>query len=151
MWPTFPHLHTTGTAGCIAMKVAIMQPYFFPYAGYFRLFAAADIFVVLDCVQFPRRGWVHRNKLYDRTGVPQWLTLPLVKGDRDTLRICDIQFHANAHEIMIEQFRNFPILDKAEIRSPYLYRELCNFDRMPVDYLCATLSTSLKMLGIRQF
>ena len=34
------------------MKVAIMQPYFMPYAGYFRLFAAADLFVALDCVQF---------------------------------------------------------------------------------------------------
>ena len=40
--------------------VAVMQPYFMPYAGYFRLFAAADVFVLFDCVQFPRRGWVHR-------------------------------------------------------------------------------------------
>jgi hypothetical protein len=36
--------------------VAVMQPYFMPYAGYFRLFAAADVFVLFDCVQFPRRG-----------------------------------------------------------------------------------------------
>jgi hypothetical protein len=40
-----------------------MQPYFVPYAGYFRLFAASDLFVIYDCVQFPRRGWVHRNRL----------------------------------------------------------------------------------------
>ena len=45
--------------------MAIMQPYFIPYAGYFRLFAASDLFVIYDCVQFPRRGWVHRNKLIE--------------------------------------------------------------------------------------
>ena len=45
--------------------VAIMQPYFIPYAGYFRLFTGADLFVVCDDVQFPRRGWLHRNKLID--------------------------------------------------------------------------------------
>ena len=59
--------------------VAIMQPYFFPYAGYFRLFAASDLFVIYDCVQFPRRGWVHRNLLPDASGSERWLTLPLEK------------------------------------------------------------------------
>ena len=58
---------------------AVMQPYFFPYAGYFRLFAASDLFVIYDCVQFPRRGWVHRNLLPDASGSERWLTLPLEK------------------------------------------------------------------------
>ena len=57
--------------------VAIMQPYFAPYAGYFRLLATTDLFVVYDCVQFPRRGWVHRNQLPDAAGKLDWLTLPL--------------------------------------------------------------------------
>ena len=35
--------------------IAVMQPYFVPYAGYFRLFAVADVVVMFDCVQFPRR------------------------------------------------------------------------------------------------
>jgi hypothetical protein len=48
--------------------VSIMQPYFLPFAEYFRLFAASDVFVLLDDVQFPRRGWVHRNRLHDRGG-----------------------------------------------------------------------------------
>jgi WbqC-like protein family len=50
------------------LTVAIMQPYFLPYAGYSRLFAATDLFVVYDCVQFPRRGWVHRNRLVNTAG-----------------------------------------------------------------------------------
>jgi WbqC-like protein family len=127
-----------------------MQPYFFPYAGYFRLFAAVDMFVVLDCVQFPRRGWVHRNKLKDREGNSQWLTLPLVKGDRETLRICDLQFQPNARDVMLEQFRRFPILDKAETTCPQLFAALCKLEQTPVDYLCTTLSAVLALLGIER-
>ena len=45
------------------MIVAIMQPYFFPYIGYFQLMKAADIFVFLDDVQYIQRGWVNRNRI----------------------------------------------------------------------------------------
>ena len=127
-----------------------MQPYFFPYAGYFRLFAAADLFVALDCVQFPRRGWVHRNKLIDRQGNLQWLTLPLQKGDRDSLRICDLKFQSDAHALVQEQFRRFPALDNAATAAPDLYGVLCNFDQSPVDYLCNTMATTLAMIGINK-
>src|SRR3979411_2469618 len=75
--------------------VAIMQPYFIPYAGYFRLFAASDLFVIYDCVQFARRGWVHRNRLVDRGGTERWLTLPLQKAPRDVL-IRDLRFAPDA-------------------------------------------------------
>jgi hypothetical protein len=68
-----------------AMKrVAVMQPYFLPYAGYFRLFAAVDEFVVYDCVQFPRRGRVHRTEVPGPSGTPAWLTLPLAPQPRET-------------------------------------------------------------------
>ena len=65
-------------------RVAVMQPYFLPYAGYFRLFAAVDEFVVFDCVQFPRRGRVHRTEVPGRGGGSAWLTLPLAAQPRDT-------------------------------------------------------------------
>ena len=42
-----------------------MQPYLFPYAGYFRLLSQVDEFVIYDCVQFPRRGRVHRTEVPD--------------------------------------------------------------------------------------
>lgn len=44
-------------------SVAIMQPYFYPYLNYYNLFKFSDLVLILDDVQFPRRGWVHRNKL----------------------------------------------------------------------------------------
>ncbi len=76
------------------MKVAIMQPYFFPYLGYFRLAAMADLFIILDCVQFPRRGYVHRCRT-NRDNKEYWLTLPIKKEQRSTL-IKDLQFIENA-------------------------------------------------------
>src|SRR6478736_5469653 len=90
--------------------VAIMQPYFIPYAGYFRLFAATDLFVIYDCVQFPRRGWVHRNQLPGADGVSRWLTLPLEHAERDTL-IKDLKFRPDARGILEGDAHRFPALD----------------------------------------
>jgi len=92
--------------GRASFTIAVMQPYFIPYAGYFRLFQASDLFVIYDCVQFPRRGWVHRNRLIDARGMNRWLTLPLAKAPRDVL-IRDLRFSPNAHEILDERLRPF--------------------------------------------
>ena len=45
------------------MKVAIMQPYFFPYLGYYQLIKAVDKFVIYDDVNFIKGGWINRNKI----------------------------------------------------------------------------------------
>lgn len=45
------------------MRIAIMQPYFFPYLGYFQLIRTVDKFVYLDDVAFIKKGWIHRNRL----------------------------------------------------------------------------------------
>lgn len=75
----------------MAHTIAIMQPYFMPYLGYFRLLRDTDLFVIYDCVQFPRRGYVHRNQVPDPLGNPVWVTLPLVKCDQRT-PIADLQW-----------------------------------------------------------
>lgn len=45
------------------MRIAIMQPYFFPYLGYFQLLKAVDLFLALDDVFFIKKGWIHRNRM----------------------------------------------------------------------------------------
>ncbi|TQR33826.1 hypothetical protein DMB92_02790 [Campylobacter sp. MIT 99-7217] len=45
------------------MKIAIMQPTFLPWIGYFKMIESVDCFVFLDCVQFERRSWQSRNKI----------------------------------------------------------------------------------------
>lgn len=44
------------------MKLALMQPYFFPYIGYFQLIHAADIFIAYDTVNYIKNGWIKRNQ-----------------------------------------------------------------------------------------
>lgn len=45
------------------MKVAIMQPYFMPYIGYFQMLKAVDKFVFYDDVNFIKKGWINRNRI----------------------------------------------------------------------------------------
>ena len=45
------------------MKIGIMQPYFFPYIGYFQLIRAVDKFVFYDDVNFIKNGWINRNRI----------------------------------------------------------------------------------------
>jgi len=66
------------------MKIAIMQPYFFPYMGYFELMASVDLFVFLEDVQFTRKGWVNRNRIIDQHHDFQYLTIPIRRCSRST-------------------------------------------------------------------
>ena len=61
------------------MKLAIMQPYFLPYIGYFQLIAAVDSFVVYDNIKYTKKGWISRNRLLqnDRDAL---FSLPLKAG-----------------------------------------------------------------------
>ena len=45
------------------MKLAIMQPYLFPYIGYFQLISAVDTFIVYDDVSYIKGGWINRNRI----------------------------------------------------------------------------------------
>ena len=66
-------------------KIAIMQPTYLPWSGYFGLMHYVDIFVLLDSVQFERRSWQQRNKIQTDTG-ERFLTIPVIKkGRRDQL------------------------------------------------------------------
>ncbi len=58
------------------MKIAIHQPHYLPWLGYFAKWAAADRFVFLDTVQYEKNGWQNRNRIKTSAG-PTWLTVPV--------------------------------------------------------------------------
>lgn len=64
------------------MKVAIMQPYFFPYIGYWQLINAVDQFVVLNDVNYINRGWINRNRVLCQ-GKPLYIHIPLSKASQN--------------------------------------------------------------------
>lgn len=45
------------------MRIAIMQPYFLPYIGYWQLMNAVDRFIVYDNVEYTKKGWINRNRM----------------------------------------------------------------------------------------
>ncbi len=75
------------------MKLAIMQPYFFPYIGYFQLINAVDQFVVYDDIQYTKKGWINRNRILiqDRDDF-------FSKKDSDYLDICQRTISENYHK-----------------------------------------------------
>ena len=61
-------------------SVAIMQPYFFPYVGYFQLINEADTFVLYDHVTYRKNTWMNRNRIKDKgTCDPVFITVPIQK------------------------------------------------------------------------
>jgi len=131
----------------VSHTVAIMQPYFIPYAGYFRLISGSDLFVIYDCVQFPRRGWVHRNELADRSGALRWLTLPLKSAPREVL-IKDLEFSADAEAEMGERLRPFPIEDRRTAELGPMIDRLRRLEGRPVDYIVDLLEQTCAYLGL---
>lgn len=60
----------------LSRTIGVMQPYFFPYIGYFQLIRAVDSFVFYDDVNYIRQGWINRNS-YLSQGKPQLFTIPI--------------------------------------------------------------------------
>jgi hypothetical protein len=58
------------------MRVAIHQPHYLPWLGYLAKLAAADLFIVLDVVQYSKHGWQNRNRIKTTDGA-RWLTVPV--------------------------------------------------------------------------
>jgi hypothetical protein len=59
------------------MKIAISQPTYLPWLGYFDLIDQVDAFVILDSVQFEKQSWQQRNRIKTPIGL-QWLTVPVI-------------------------------------------------------------------------
>jgi len=76
------------------MRLAMMQPYFFPYIGYFQLMQAADVFVMADGLQYMNRGWIARNRIIGPKGA-RYITVP-VAARPVTARIEEVRLAAPA-------------------------------------------------------
>lgn len=124
-------------------RVAVMQPYFFPYAGYFRLLDQVDEFVIYDCVQFPRRGRVHRTEVPGPGGAEEWLTLPLARQPRD-IRIMDLEFAAGARAELDARLARLPWLRAAP--GPASARVLELLDG-PLEDVVDYLERGLRLVG----
>jgi hypothetical protein len=89
------------------VKVAIHQPHYLPWLGYFAKWTAADLFVFLDTVQYEKNGWQNRNRIKTREG-PRWLTVP-VRAKLGTL----------IRDVPVDPSQNWPARHLAAIENAY--------------------------------
>lgn len=131
------------------MKLAIMQPYFMPYIGYFSLIKHTDEFILFDPVQFIRHGWIERNRILKPDGGWQYIQVPLIKDKgRDTL-IKDVKINNNENwkQKIIAQLQHY------KKKAPYYknvigllndifvsqYEDITHLNRASLGFICSYL------------
>lgn len=128
------------------MRLAIMQPYFLPYIGYWQLLGAVDAFVVYDNIQYTKKGWINRNRFL-QNGHDELFTIPLRK-DSEYLDV--IQRHVAAdfkRDKLLNQFEGsyrkaphfrevFPLIGEI-IHAPHdnLFEYIANSIRLIAGHL----------------
>jgi len=87
------------------MKIAIMQPYFAPYLGYFQLIKEVDTFIFYDDVNFIKRGWIHRNYI-NINGQLKMFTIPLIKpSQHKKINEVEVNWNCRDMEKLIKTFQ----------------------------------------------
>ena len=132
------------------MKLAIMQPYFLPYLGYFSLIKHTDEFILFDTVQFIRHGWIERNRILKPSDGWQYIMVPLKKHSRETL-IKDIEINNDQQwkEKILAQLQHYkkqaPYFSNViDILNEIFSKEYATI----VDLNLASLKTVCNYLGI---
>ncbi len=106
-----------------------MQPYFFPYIGYFQLINSVDIFVIYDKIQYTKKGWINRNRIL-LNKKESMITLP-IKKDSDFLNVNERFLSDNW---LIESIKILNLVREAYRKAPYfdmvypIINECINYD-----------------------
>jgi hypothetical protein len=90
------------------MKLGIMQPYLFPYLGYFDLINRTDKWVVFDIVNYKPKSWMNRNRVLHPTNGWQYISVPVEKKSRGTKMFDTTIVDVNAAgDLIIKQLEHY--------------------------------------------
>lgn len=132
------------------MIVTIHQPDFLPWLGFFDRWQSSDLYIILDDVQFLRRGWHHRDKIKTKDGV-KWLTVPVFKKGQYYQLIREVRIDhttnwRDKHLKTIEaNYKHAPNFEECFKRIAAIYRKKHRFLR---DLNIELLNTVAEWLGI---
>lgn len=131
-------------------KIAIMQPYFLPYIGYFQLINCVDKFVIYDNIEYTKKGWINRNRILANAR-DEYFTIPL-KNDSDYLFITNRKLADNSTKNLTKivnkveaEYRKAPYYNKV---FPILKAVFLNSEVNLFRYIQFSLTTILDYLGI---
>ena len=125
-----------------------MQPYFFPYIGYFQLMNAVDKFVIYDNIQYTKKGWINRNRII-QNGHVKTFTIPL-KKDSDYLNVCERQIadSFNSNKLcnqLINAYKKAPYFDDV---YPLISKSIHYYELNLFKYVFESLKAVCKYLHI---
>lgn len=150
-------------------KIGMMQPYLFPYLGYFQLISAVDVFVLGDNLQYVKESWMNRNRILDQ-GKPFLISFPLKKSshlsrineklfadhyivDKEVLMKRIRHCYANApakHEFLpvLEEIMSMPEINFAKFAENSI-RRICDYLEIRTPILIAS-NLDLEETGNKQ-
>lgn len=129
--------------------ITIHQPDFLPWLGFFKRWRDSDLYVVLDDVQYLRRGWQNRDRIKTANGT-QWLTVPVRKSGRYDQQIREVELEAgnwrSKHlRTMRAAYAKAPNFDKTFKALEALY--LQGFEKL-IDFNMSLLEWAASELGV---
>ena len=150
------------------MTLGIMQPYIFPYIGYFQLINAVDSFIIYDDIEYTKKGWINRNRIL-LNGTDHLFSLPL-KKDSDFLPVKERKLADNFPEYKKKlkgqlvtayskspQFKIiYPLIENSLDYSDmnlfnyifYSVQQVCNYLGVPEKFIVSsTLPTNATLKG----
>jgi hypothetical protein len=131
------------------MRIAIMQPYFLPYIGYWQLISAVDTFVVYDNIKYTKKGWINRNRFLVN-GAEAGFSLPLRK-DSDFLDV-NQRYLADSfdREGFLNRFREaYRKAPECSSVMPLIEQIIRNTDMNLFEYIFASIRAVCDFLEIK--
>lgn len=132
------------------MKLGIMQPYFYPYLGYFSLIKNTDKFILFDPVQFIRHGWIERNRILKQNEGWQYIAVPLMKHDsKEIIKNIKIDNNKNWREKILAQMTHYKRKAPFYRKTIEVLQEGINCNSQDITHLnFNTLKVTCDYLGI---
>lgn len=144
------------------MKIAVHQPNYLPYLGFFDKMDKADIFVIYDDAQFTKEDFHHRNKIRISNGW-KWLTVPVYKQKfpiskiriRNELLTKGQKWNTTHLAMLMENYKRSPKLSsyESEIESIYTseYEYLLDLNMALINFLMKSFGISTKIVFSSEF
>lgn len=132
------------------MKTAIMQPYLFPYIGYFQLIESVDLFVSCDNMQYTKKGWINRNRFLNN-GREDFFTLPVEAAPQKTdIKEVTISSQFAAHKLITLLERNYHKSCCFSENFPLIAEILSFKERNLYEFLIHSLQRTCAFLGLKR-